>query len=86
MELNFNKLAWEAPEHNGKHGYAPADKYYTEIIEWLKTGTKKYVTKGNGVTLSRVTFPNSIYDAIVEYTHATKMISWTFRKVNEYHI
>lgn len=84
--LNFNSLAWNAPKHGEEYGYLPTDKYYNEIVEWLKTGTKKYVTKGKEKTSSRVTFPNSQYDAIVEFTHKTKMLSWTFRKSNEYHI
>jgi hypothetical protein len=86
-KINFNKLAWNAPKHGETYGYVPTDKYYNEIVEWLKTGTKKYVSKKvNGVTVSRVSFQNSEYDAIVEFIHATKMISWTFRKHNEFHI
>lgn len=84
--INFNKLAWNAPKHGEEYGYLPTDEMYTTIIEWLKTGTKKWVTKSDNITTSRVNFSNSMYDAIVEYNPATKMISWTFRAVNEFHV
>lgn len=85
-EINFNKLAWNAPKHGDVYGYVPTDEFYNEIINWLKTGTKRYVNKVNGVTTTRVAMPNSIYDVIAEYTHKTKMISWTFRKQNTFHV
>jgi hypothetical protein len=85
-EINFNKLAWDAPKHGEVYGYIPTDKYYSEIIEWLKTGTKRYVTKGAKVTTTRLSMPNSEYDVVVEYTHETKMISWIFRQANTFEI
>ncbi len=87
--INFNKLAWEAPKHGDKVGYLPTDKYYAEIVEWLKTGTKLYVEKtkqsdGTPVIISRVTFENSRYDAVITYVISTKMIAYIFREVGTY--
>jgi hypothetical protein len=85
-ELNFNKLAWDSPNHDGEYGYLPTDKYYDEIVAWLKTGTKRWETTSNGVTTVRMSVPNSVYDVIVNYNHKTKMISWIFRKQGVYQI
>jgi len=39
-EINFNALAWETPDHNGRYEYRPDDKHYQEIIDWLNSADK----------------------------------------------
>ena len=85
-QINFNKLAWDAPKHGDTYGYTPADEHYAEIVEWLKSGTKKWTSRLGNVTTTRVTFDESSCDAIVEYNHTNKMIFWTFRRINTYQI
>lgn len=85
-KLNFNQLAWEAPQHGDKNGYLPTDKYYQEICEWLKTGSEKYKIKQNGEIIVRKSFENSQYDVIVTFVVETKMINWVFIKSNEYEV
>ncbi len=84
-KLNFNQLAWEAPEHDGKYGYLPTDKYYDEIIAWLKSGEKVWTSKVGGITTCRISFETA-YDAIAEYNHKNKMVSWVFRGRGEFQI
>lgn len=89
--INFNELTWKAPTHNGRIGYIPSDKYYNDIVEWLKTGRKIWVEKtkyadGTKVIKSRVHFENSRYDVIVDYIPETKMIAYTFREQNTYEV
>ena len=84
MELNFNALAWNAPEHDGEYGYLPTDEYYTEICSWLRSLDTRYKTRTGNVTTVRKSQRNCIWDVIVTYNHETKMISWIFRKCYEY--
>ena len=90
-KINFNELAWNAPTHGDRIGYIPTDKYYKEIVEWLQTGTKVWTEKtkysdGTPVIISRITFKDSQYDAVVDYIPSTEIINWTFRKISTYDI
>lgn len=78
-QLNFNRLAWEAPEYPEGYGYKPTDKYYNEIIEWLKVGETIWITKEGTVSTKRIRFADSPYDVVASYHHESKMISWIFR-------
>lgn len=86
MDLNFNKLAWEAPKHGDTFGYLPTDEHYDEIMTWLKTGTKRWKVRDEDVTTRRLSMPDSVYDVIAEYNHKTHMVSWTFRHCTVFEI
>lgn len=79
--LNLNVLSWEAPSKCGDtYGFIPGDEFYDEICSKLKSFKDRY-RSGNVV---RKIVPNSNYDIIATFYPETKMISWFFRKSNEY--
>lgn len=81
-DLNFNKLAWNSPNHCGKFGYLPGDEYYYDIIDWLKTGEVGYKTfgkdaSGDDITITGLVFEQEKYRVIVTYYWKNEMISYT---------
>lgn len=86
MKLNFNELAWNAPQHENGFGYTPNDKYYNEIVKWLQSGERIWRERNENVTTTRISIKNSEYDVIASFYHENKMISWVFRHFTEYHI
>lgn len=86
MTLNFNALAWEAPLHGDEYGYLPADEFYAEIIEWLKTGTTIWKSKTGNKSSKRISFEGYTHDVIATYNHTTKMINWVFKAKGTYQI
>lgn len=32
-DLNWNEVAWSAPNHDGDYGYLPSDKMYPKICK-----------------------------------------------------
>lgn len=89
--INFNELAWKAPEHDGKFGYLPTDPHYSDIMEWIKAGTELWRTKtnlpdGTVEIRSRVSFSDTQYDAVVTFNSTTNMVMWNFRPKGEYHV
>lgn len=83
LNLNFNELAWKAPEiDENRFGYKKGHKYYDAICEWLKSGTKlwKTVNEEKNEVTTRVTWDGMPYDAIVTFYKNDTAIYWTFRK------
>lgn len=88
--INFNELAWKAPQHGDRFGYIPTDDHYDDIVAWLKTGTKRWTEKtrysdGTPVVKTRLSFGTQ-YDVVVDYIPETKMIAYVFRDHNKYSI
>ena len=92
--LNFNELAWKTPLHDssyvdtGVFEYRPTDKYYNEIIDWLKTAIRTvWTSRTDNVTTKRLLMPDVPYHHVIaKYNHETKGISWLFREAGTYHI
>lgn len=91
-KINFNALAWDAPNHNGRREYVPENKMYKYIVRWLNTATKTIwdlvsTTDENNVSChkKRLSFDNGI-DVIATYYSDTEGIMWYFQKANEYKI
>ena len=89
-DINWNEVAWNAPNHDGDYGYLPSDEMYPKICEWLKSGevlweAKGVDDKGRKVTSKRIAPEGwDNYDVIADYTHETKMVSYIFRKKNTF--
>lgn len=85
-KINFNELAWNSPKHENGYGYTPNDKYYNEIVEWLRSCKRIWRVKEGNVTTTRLSMENNDYDVIAEFYHENKMISYIFRPSNTFHI
>lgn len=84
--INFNELAWNAPKHDDSYGYLPSDNFYTEIVEWLRQGTRLYRERVGNITTTRLSYSNSNYDVVATFDHSTKLIWWVFREQSSYEI
>jgi hypothetical protein len=85
-DINFNELAWNSPKHGDLYGYVPGDKWYEEIISWLKKGKTLWRVDGEGKVIKRMNVGSPRYDVVAEWYPATKMVSWVFQKPGEYYV
>jgi len=85
-KLNFNALAWDTPEHNGRYEYQPTDKYYNEIVEWLRSAYEKMWEIANIRSVTKRLCLNNSWDVVATYYRDTKGISYIFREHNIFEV
>jgi hypothetical protein len=84
--LNFNTIMWEAPEHDGDYGFIPGDKYYDEVVAWLRSLTFRYVANGTKKISKRLSIPNSDYDVLASWDRETGLINYVFMRRSSYSV
>jgi len=89
--VNFNSVAWYSPRHGDRFEFQPNDKWYNEIIEWLKSATetvyviKNDVVQGAKCVTKRLYIPGcGNYHVIASYYPDTKGIFYLFREAGTY--
>jgi len=84
--LNFNELAYKMPKHGDRYEYQPGDKWYEEVLTWLKEAIETIWTTTDGnETTKRLSF-GEMYDVVATWFSDTNGISYIFREAGVYEV
>jgi hypothetical protein len=89
--INWNAVNWGTKKYDGMYGMKPGETLdysnnckmlkatYEQLIDWLKSGIKRYTFKEEDNTITRLLMPDcGVYDVVVTFRHSDKCIGWRF--------